>query len=53
MEIIQIDETTRIRHMDAKNWTVETYRECKAKDGTSSRPRACNPAVRRHRAVVA
>lgn len=34
MEIIQIDETTRIRHMDAKNWTVETYRDCKAKDGT-------------------
>ena len=33
-EIIQLDETTRIRHMDAKNWTAELLRDCKSKDGT-------------------
>lgn len=32
-ETIQLDETTRIRHMDAKNWTVEVLKECKTKDG--------------------
>lgn len=35
-EIIQIDEETRIRRMDALNWTVEVYAESKAKDGTVS-----------------
>ena len=37
MEIIQIDETTRIRHMDSRNWTVEILRDCKTKDGTPYR----------------
>ena len=33
-EIIQVDEKTRIYHMDSLNWTVQVYREVKKKDGT-------------------
>lgn len=33
-ETIQLDETMRIRHIDAKNWTVEVLKECEAKDKT-------------------
>ena len=36
-EIIEIDETTRIRRMDALNWTVEVYTDSTAKDGTVSK----------------
>ena len=32
-EVIQIDETTRIRRIDPLNWTVEILKECKTKDG--------------------
>ena len=31
-EVIQIDETTRIRRIDPLNWTVEFLNECKTKD---------------------
>lgn len=34
-EIIMVDEKTRIYHMDSLNWTVQTYREVKKKDGPS------------------
>lgn len=31
-EVIQIDETTRIRRIDPLNWTVEILKKCKTKD---------------------
>lgn len=36
VEIIQIDENTRIRRCDPMNLIVEVYAESKAKDGTVS-----------------
>ena len=33
-EIIQIDETTRIRRSDPLNWTVEVLKDVEKKDGT-------------------
>lgn len=35
-KIYEIDEKTRIRRMDALNWTVEALKNVKKKDGTTS-----------------
>lgn len=35
-EIIQVDDKTRIRRMDRMNWTVESLRPVKKRDGTTA-----------------
>lgn len=36
-EIINVDERTRLRHMDPMNWTVDKLCDVKRKDGTKAR----------------
>lgn len=36
-EIINVDERTRLRHMDPMNWTVDKLCDVKRKDGTEAR----------------